>query len=144
MNLSKNIEVIRVQNAAAADTSDLDGTAVDMQGYDGVLFIYGVGALTAGQVTKLLAKQDAASGGSFTGLTGAETEALADGDGNKLLMLDVYRPTKRYVRPTLDRGTQNAVVDFGIAILYRGAKAPVTQGTTVAKAVLAVSPAESA
>lgn len=144
MNLSKNIEVVRVQNAAAAGTSDLDGTVVDMQGYDGVLFIYGVGALTATQVTKLVAKQDVASGGAFTALTGADSGAMADGDGNKLLMLDVFRPTKRYVRPTLDRGTANAVVDFGIAILYRGSKAPVTQGTTVAKAVLAVSPAESA
>lgn len=143
MNLSKNVEIVRVQNAAGADTTDLDGTVVDMQGYDGVMFVYGVGTLTGTQVTKLVAKQDDSATGDFSSLTGTDSGALADTDGNKLLVLDVYRPTKRYVRPTLDRGTANAVVDFGIVVKYRGSKAPVVQGSTVAKNVIVASPAEA-
>lgn len=143
MNLSKNIDVVRVENAAVAGTSDLESDAVDMAGYDGVLFIYAVGALTATQVTKLTAAQCDISGGSYAALTGADSGAMADGDGNKLLMLDVYRPTKQFVKATLDRGTANAVLDAGIAIKYRSSKGPITQGATVAKHVVVASPAEA-
>lgn len=143
MNLSKCCEIVRVENAAVAGTTDLISDAVDMAGWDGVMFIYAAGALTAGQVTKLTAAQCDTSGGSYVALTSAVTGAMADGDSNKLLVLDIFRPTKRYVQATFDRGTQNAVIDGGIAIKYCGSKSPVTQGSTVAVSALVASPAEA-
>lgn len=141
-NLLKNIEVVRVENATVAGTSDLAGEVIDMAGWDGVTFIYAIGTLSAGQVTKLIAHQDVASDGSFTALPTAVTSAMSDDDSNKLLILDIYKPTKRYVRPTLDRHTANAVLDSGIAIKYRGSKSPVTQGSTVSQVATVASPAE--
>ena len=124
-NLSKQFNVVRTQNAAAAGTTALNGTHVDMSGWDSVVFLYGVGALTATQVTALKAQNGAlANDSDQADITGAATSAMADGDSNKLLILEVNRPLLRYVRPVLTRGTANAVVDFGIAIQYLGDKIP--------------------
>lgn len=143
MNMLKCCKITRVMNAVAAGTTDQNSTEVDMQGWDGVLFIAAFGALTATQVTQIKAQQDAVTGmGSAADLAGTLVGPLADGDGNKCLALDVYRPQERFVRCVVDRGTANAVIDGVIAIQYKGRKAPVTQGTTIAFAEAHVSPAE--
>jgi len=143
LNLLKNIKVTRVLNAVAAGTTDQNSSILDMQGFDGVLFIAAFGTLTATQVTSLKAQQGAASDLSDAAdLAGTATGPLADADGNKLLCLDVYRPQERYVRCVVDRGTANAVIDGVIAIQYAGSKLPISQGTTVAFAEAHVSPAE--
>lgn len=131
-SILKDCKIVRVANAAAAGTTDLSGTAVDTRGYDGVCFVYGVGTLTANQVTSLKVEASDASGmGGAADITGAATSALTDSDGNKLLVVDVRRPAKRYLRSVLLRETANAVVDFGIAILYRAVSKPVTADATV-------------
>lgn len=142
-NLLKDCNITRVMNAVAAGTSAQNGSAVDMSGYDGVLFVAAFGALTATQVTSLKAQQDTDSGmGTAADLAGTLVGPLADGDGNKCLVLDIYRPKERYVRPVVSRGTANAVIDGVIAIQYRSRKGPVTQGATIAFAEQHVSPDE--
>ena len=80
VNLSQSFNVVRTQNAAAAGTTALNGTHVDMQGWDNVVFIYGVGALTATQVTGLKAQNGAlANDSDQADITGAATPAMADG-----------------------------------------------------------------
>lgn len=123
MNLARIATGVRCVNATAAGTSAINGAHVDMQGFDGVLFILGVGALTATQVTSLKAQAGAlANDTDQADITGAVSPALADADGNKLVFLEVYAPQGRYVRPVVSRGTANAVVDFVIAIQYQGSK----------------------
>jgi len=135
--LLDEIKITRVSNAAAAGTSDVNGTGVDMQGFDGVLFVAAVGTLTATQVTTLKAQSstDDGSTDAYADISGAVTAALADGDSNKLLVLDVHHPSERYVRPVLDRGTANAVLDGIIAIQYRAGSRPTSNGSTVSSAV---------
>jgi len=143
-NLSKSIKITRVSASAAAGTSDVTGSVLDMQGFDGVLFIASFGTLTATQVTSLKAQQGSQSDGSdMADLEGSKVGPLADGDGGKCLVLDLFRPGKRYVRAVVDRGTANAVVDDVIAVQYCGTKAPTTHdAATIAAAELHVSPAE--
>src|SRR5712691_8487923 len=132
MNLSDYVQVIHHMNAVVAGTTNQNGAAwIDMQGYDGVMFIADLGALSATQVTKLQAQgaNDSSGGGSSAFTTDAVTPAMADGDSNKCLVLDVFRPTKRFVRATVQRGTANAVIDCVIAILYQADKKPVVDGT---------------
>lgn len=118
---------VGAQDAAAA-TTDIEGTVVDMKGFDWVLFIAHVGTLTAGQVTTLEAHGGSAADGSdATQITGA-SQAFADGDSDKCAGVAVIRPQVRYVRPILDRGTANAVLNSIITIKGRGSKLPVTQG----------------
>lgn len=133
----------RVLNAVAAGTSDQESAAVDMAGYDAVRFVALFGALTASQVTKLVIEHSDAGDSGFVPISGATTAALADGDGNKMLIVDVSRPTKRYVRAVVDRGTANAVIDGVIAEQYRPRTLPTSQPTSVKEAV-AVNEAPSA
>jgi hypothetical protein len=131
--LSKQVDISRVSNAAAAATTDVNGTGVSTAGWDGVLFVALLGTLTTTHQTSLKAQQssDNASADDYTDIAGSSTGNMADGDSNKIILLDVFRPTKEYVRPVLDRGNANAVVDGILAIRYAGRNIPITQGSTV-------------
>jgi len=139
MNLNSNIKITRVANAAAAGTSAVNGSAIDMLGFDGVMFVAAVGALTATQVTSLKA-QEGDTSSPTADLAGSLVGPLADGDSNKCLVLDIYRPLKRYIRPVLNRATANAVVDGIWAIQYCGHKAPTSHDTSVAASKVKASP----
>lgn len=139
-NMLKDCAIDRVSAGAAAGTTDVtDASSVDMAGWDGVLFIASLGTLTATQVTALKA-YGSTDDSTFVELE-ATTAAAADTDSDLALVLDVVKPTYRYLRATLDRGTANAVLDGIIAIRYRGSKSPVTQGATIAASALFASPA---
>ena len=142
MLLSNHVQIVNVMNAKVAGTTNVNGDAyVDTQGYDGVLFIAHIGTLTATQVTKLEAQgsTDHSTWNPFT--TDAVTPAMADADSNKCLVLDIFRPMTRYVRPTVERGTANAVIDSCIAILYQADRKPVTDAAVdVSQSAQFVSP----
>ena len=142
-NLLDEIKITRVMNAVAAGTTDQNSTEVDMQNWDGVLFVAAFGTLTATQVTQIKAQQDVVTGmAGAADLLGTLVGPLADADGNKCLVLDVYRPQERFVRCVVDRGTANAVIDGVVAIQYRGRVSPATQAASVAFAEKHSSPAE--
>jgi hypothetical protein len=142
MNLSPNVKVTRVVTAQAAGTSAVNGTVLDMQGFDGVVFVASFGALTATQVTSLKAQDGATANLSDAAdLAGSLTGPLADADGNRSLVLEICKPAKRYIRPVINRATANAVIDSVVAIQYASSKSPTTNDTTVAVAKLRVSPA---
>ncbi len=143
-SLLDEIRVTRVLNAVAAGTTDQNGTGLDMTGFDGVLFIAAFGTLTSTQVTSLKAQQSSDDGSvdGYSDLEGSAVGPLADGDGNKLLVLDVVAPTKQYVRPVIDRGTANAVIDGLIAIQYRARSKPTSQSSTVSASDRVVQPDE--
>ncbi len=142
-HLTDTTKTTRVLNAVAAGTSDQESAAVDMAGYDAVRFIALFGALTSTQVTKLVIEHSDASGSGFVPISGATTAALADADGNKMLIVDVSRPTKRYVRAVVDRHTANAVIDGVIAEQYRARTLATSQPASV-KEVVKVNEAPSA
>ena len=143
MNLSKNTKLTRVSNAVAAGTTDINGSVIDMQNWEGVMFIVLFGAITAGAVTSIKAQQGTQSDLSDAADLEGTSVSVADDDDNKAFYLDIYRPGERYVRPVVDRGTQNAVVDGIVAIQYGPRKGPSTHdSTTVGGGELHVSPAE--
>jgi hypothetical protein len=124
--------------AAAAATTDLDGTVIDMAangGFSKVCFIAMLGDVTATSVLELQGQGSAASDGSSPSTeatTGTKTAGASDCD-NKLMVLDLSRPANRYVFSRLKRGTANAVVNGVIAILYNGNTCPVTLNSDVVK-----------
>ena len=133
-NLITGSVLTRVSNAAAAGTSNINCTSVDMAGYDKVTFIASFGTLTATQVTGLKL-QESSDNSSFADVTSGATAAMADGDSNKVLMATYSRPAKRYVRVVVTRGTANAVVDGVIALQYSARTIPVTQSSNVSASV---------
>jgi hypothetical protein len=145
--LSNAVKLTLVQAALADGSTDPDSTAVDMSGFDGVLFVGVCGTITGSGTATLTAQQsdDAAVADDYTALTGATAAASGSTDSDKLVMLDVYNPTKRYVRVNLTRATANSVWGGTIAIQYKAKdKAAATAAAQLAAAVTQViSPAEA-
>lgn len=144
MNLSKNVKITQAitPTNGAAGTTDINGVTLDMQGYDGVLMIFTMGAITGGAVTSIKAQQGAASNLSDAADLAGTGQTIADTDDEKVFYIDLYRPAKRYVRGVVDRGTQNAVVASATYIQYKGKKCPVAAHGTNVSGELHISPAE--
>lgn len=146
ISLLKEAQFKSAMNAQAAGTTSVNGTGIDTGGFDGVCFVAHIGTLTATQVTYLKVQMSNDNGGSDAyadyGGTGGKCGPMADADSNKCLVLDVFQPTKRWVRPVIVRGTANAVIDSVVAILYRAMKqAPVQPSGDVSASLQLSSPA---
>lgn len=135
MNLSKSIKVTVVEAAAAAAQTELVTDVLDMSGYEGVLFIAMTGDVTTSSVLTLTVKGNSANSvSSPTPVTQKATDAFTAGAtsaDSKVLMVDVYRPTLRYVFGSLTRTTADAVVGGIIAIQYGAGLKPTAQDATV-------------
>lgn len=135
MNLSKGIKITRAANSSAAAQTEVLTSVLDMQGFDGVMFVALLGDVTATSVLTLTAKGNTASSTSSPTpvtqvATAAFTAGASDAD-NKALVLDVYDPALRYVFASLTRTVANAVVDGIVAIQYMADLRPTTQDATV-------------
>jgi hypothetical protein len=141
-NFDKECKVTRVKNAVAAGTTNItDAAIIDMQGFTSVAFLVAFGTLTSTQVSGLKIQQSANSDmSSPDDLTGTAL-TIPDGDSNKVLVTDLLKPSKRYVRLIITRGTANAVVDGAFAFQYGAKRAPVTHDSTVSSSETNVSPA---
>ena len=129
MNISRGIKFTRVLDAVAAGSSDPTSSSVDMKSFDAVTFAVGFGAITASAVTsiKLQGSDDDSAWSDLAGTAGS----VADSDDNKMVLAEINQPQQRYVRCVVDRGTQNAGIDFAVAMQSKANKAPVTQSSTV-------------
>lgn len=141
MNLLPNVKVTRVLAPVAAGTTDQESTAVDMTGFDGVLFLASFGTLTSGAVTSINAAQSS-DNSSFADLEGTKITVTQSTDSDKDAVLDVLFPTDRYVRCHVDRATANAVINGVWAFQYGPAVKPVTQPSGILGSEYHASPAE--
>lgn len=111
------------------DTIVQAGAILDMQGWDGVAFVVLLGVVDIETDFKVEEDSDAAMG-TPTDITGALITQLLGADDNKFAIVDVWRPTERYVRGELTTG--NGVLGNNTAVValrYRGqGRFPVTQG----------------
>lgn len=124
-NLTKAGKLTRVINATAAGTTAINGSVIDMKGFDAVTFIVELGAITAGAVTSIKAQQGAQSNLSDAADLKGTSISIADTDDDKIVALEI-EPTERYCRVVVSRATQNAVVDSGLAIQAKAHSVPVT------------------
>jgi len=124
MNLSKEILIKRVgAYKDTENTTNVTGSDLDFTGYDGVLFFAHVEKKTSPTDTNRLRIYQKDSEGTYTALTGAESEATEDG---MILYVDVYRPLQsqgKDLRAVLDITTASKTGDL-YAVLYRGRVRP--------------------
>lgn len=145
MNLLKNCKVTRVSadGAGAASATPSKGTIIDMAGYNGVMFVALMGNVldTSAVALKVAgaAVNDTAEMALLSGSAGG-TAGASDYD-DKLVVLDVYKPSQRYLEAQLFHVTANAPFDGILAIQYEPNEAPVTQGSSVVASSQLVSPA---
>jgi hypothetical protein len=131
---------------AAANNTDSNSTRIDMTGWDGIVFIAPIDDSTATGTVKLTVESNTAdSDTGMTALTGATytaTSAINDDLNSKAIVVDVYRPLKRYVQGVRVSATQNGAFGDLIAILYRGKSLPFTMSTTLLGKVAVAGPAD--
>jgi hypothetical protein len=143
LGLLKNTKIVRHNNGAAAGTSTITPSAgVDMQGFNSAMFLVLLGALTDTTVPSIKIQQSDDDGvaDGYSDLEGT-AYAVTDADDNKVIAVEVIRPTKRYLKLILARTTANAVLDGIVAILGNPiGPLPITQ-TTLGNEVH-VTPAE--
>jgi hypothetical protein len=138
--LLKSTKATRAINATVAGTTTINGSVIDMQGFENAEAILQLGTLTATNVTTLKFQQGSASDGSdmadITGVLIAGDDTMS----NKCLALEVIKPMKRYVRPVVTRATANAVLDSCVVIQSGAHKKPTTQDTTIGASAQFVGP----
>ncbi len=111
----RRLKVDGTNYTGSAATTDLTSEAVDMAGHECCLFICGFGAITSAAVTSVKAQQCDTSGGSYADLLGTSITVIDTAD-NGIFLLEIHNPRERFLKHVVDRGTQNAVVDFLLSI----------------------------
>lgn len=142
MNLSTSVKVTLASGAGAVATTNINGSTLDMSGFDGVMFILQAGTITDGNLAVKAAGGAASDGSDKSDLTGTST-AITNAQDNDLAILDLYRPLQRYITPVIVRGGSTGAVVQGLtAIQYCASDKPTVQdATTVALTKLVISPA---
>lgn len=133
-SLLKESKIDKIFNDNAAGTDDtLSGDILDLQNCDSITGIVALGDVTATAVVTLKAytgDESDLGDGAYETVTATVTADATSGD-DKLLVLDVIKPAKRYVRFDVVRATANAVIDAGVAIRYNYRAIPTTQPADV-------------
>jgi len=142
-SLLKAAKFDKVHVAAVAGTNDtLEGDILDLQNCDsvtGVAILGGDVTNTAAVTLKAYTGDDPAlSDGAYESDTATVTADASNAD-DKLLVLDVIKPGKRYCRFDLVRATANAVVDGVIGIRYNFRVIPTEQPSDVVDSEISVN-----
>ncbi len=125
-------------NGATAGTSALTTNALDLQNASGVVLEYLLGTITSTGTGSLQLQHSDASGSGYVSVGSPVT--YADTDSGKLIVIDVNRPLKRYLRIVNTRATANSVITCVIARLYGLRVQPRTIDSTVLSRNTLVSP----
>lgn len=129
--ISNFTKVTRVMNAVAAGTTVQTSSAVDMANFDGVRFIVSLGASVATAVAAIKGSDCDTSGGSYNDIAGSLGTAFTPTtDDNKVWILDIFRPTHRFVKCIVNRATANTTIDSVIAEQYGPRLQPKTDDAT--------------
>lgn len=128
-SLADLAEFIDSSPYTAAGTTDINGNTIDMDDAFGCVFVASMGTITDTAVGGLKV-QEADDGSTWTDVTGATQAHATTGDSDKIIIVQVRRPsfTKRYIRGVVERGTANSVLNACIAVKYGQNAKPVTQG----------------
>jgi predicted transcriptional regulator len=142
--LNENVEVAFVGAAIANSSStDSNSTRLDMQGFDGVLFVTTITDSTATGVATLKAEQNTADSDTgmtlITGASAAATCSTNDDLNGKILIVDVRAPRQRYVQGVRTSATANIAFGEIIAIRYGPRLAPLALSSTTAASAEVVS-----
>lgn len=140
MNLSKHIKISDCLDYASG-TATRNGATLDMSGWDGVLVVCKHATIAGSAAGDIHMEQGADSGLSDAADLAGTAIAIADDDDDQTFVIDLYKPTERYVRAVVTKNAANAQAESVLYIQYRGRKLPVTDMGAEAYE-LHVSPAE--
>lgn len=148
MPLYENIDIREVGAPVAAGSSiDNNSDIIDMQGYEGVIFMVPITDSVATGVAALTIEQNTANSASgmaaLSGAVATETSSENDDLNGTMLVVDVFRPRERYLQAVRTSSVANIAYGNCVAVLYGGRKFPISDHSTVAASASVTSPAES-
>jgi hypothetical protein len=124
--LLKKTRRLLLNAASSAATSTIESTVIDMANYQGVVITTDIATANAGNLVKI--QQGAlANGSDMADLAGSGTPSVTNGNA---VVIDVYKPTKRYIRAVVVRGASTAVGPIH-AELYDPRNKVVAHGSTI-------------
>lgn len=125
MNLIKNVSMQMpiLYNTETSSTS----LAVDMQGYEGVVFVLQVGTSGSTAVTMHIESGSSSGMGDMVDMEG--TSIVSSSTGRSAVASDFYKPPYRYVRPVVVATTESCY--SVLAIRYGARVYPTTQTTDI-------------
>lgn len=134
--ITDNLE-FRVVGAAVAAGSSIDSnsTIIDMADYEAVGFITNISdSVATGVATLKIEQSDTNADGGMTAVTGASasaTCAVNDDINGTALLVELFKPNKRYVQAVRTSATANIAYGEVIAVL-KPKRLPATKGATIA------------
>ena len=135
MNLSKNVKVTKVKALSSTAGTAVNSDSVDMAGFDGVMFL---GRIATANAANFGNAAQSADDSTFADLEGS---AIITGDDADSFLIDIYKPTDRYVRCEINRAGADSIIGDIYAIQYGAHKKPTSHGSTI-DAETHISPAE--
>jgi len=140
MQLTNDVKITVVSPAAAAAQTAIDSSILDMQGYEGVMFIALLGDVDATSALTLTVKGNTANSLTVPAPVTQKATTLFTADAtsadSKALVVDLYKPALRYVFANLTRTTANAIVGGIIAIQYKAGLKPTANDASVIASAL--------
>lgn len=132
VNLLPNVSISKVAEAATSAGTTVTGTAVDMAGFDSVLFMADIATANAGNFLKVQGGEES-DGSDAVDLAGTAVAAASNGE---VVVGDVYRPKQRYVRPAIIRGGANTATGPIYAIRYNSKISPAASAIAAASKII--------
>jgi len=123
--LNERVKITWVADYASANTTDVNGTGLNMAGYEGVIFVAKYGTAAADNVLLAEGSSDDGGGDAYAELTGTQVGA---GASDEVQWVEVYRPVEQYIRCVAERGTSSTL--FGILAIQYGASSQAVDNTT--------------
>lgn len=142
LNIIKNAVISHGLASVAAGQTQQTTEIVDTSGFDSVLFALLLGDVSDGCSLELRLQQ-----GDESDMSDAEDTDLccsfdagaADAD-DKIMIIEVNQPVKRYVRGKISRADANGEIDGVLTIKFGSSEAPVTEDSGVISSTLSLAP----
>jgi hypothetical protein len=115
--------------AGAAGTTAINGSAVDLSGWDEIMILVPFGTIVSGAATSIK-WQEGSTASPTTDVLGTAMTVL-DTEDDTTKCLRIIKPRSRYGRVVVSRATQNATVGAIYYILSGASTQPATDDTTV-------------
>ena len=146
MNLLKNAQIDQVLGYFAAGTTKRTSTILDMSGYEGVVFVAGLGTTIENGTVDVFVEQNTINSTSgmarLAGQTAHTITAANAALTQAAIVVDVVKPKERYLQCNITPAVSNAVILGIVAIRYKGKVKPALNSSLL-KSTLLLSPAEA-
>lgn len=147
MNLSKNVKVTQALGYFAAGQTKRTSSIIDMSGYEGVMFIAGLGTIIENGTVDVYCEENSVNSTGGMARIPSSTVALTVTAGmaaktQSCILVDVFQPKEQFVQCNVTPATSNAVILGVVAIQYKGKNKPSVQDASVIATNFFQSPSE--